>query len=375
MISLQKNHLLDISSLINNAPDNSSLRELRLNVLKLILPIFQADGASFFLTDSERRYLDIPDGVIHELDSNVTPYQQYYQKYDPFREVIYSTNLTCATDKMFADKWWENSMYYNDFLRPKQLSHEMIICIRSENRLYGKIGIFRQIGRPCFDDHDRAIALVLAKHLKYVIENINLSRVCEDKINIYREFDDYPLMGIIVLDFNIKPVYYNEMAKKICWAIKKEGDIEGNSCGQRSISIPYQVIRNCQDLKSYFKLGETGAPFCVSNIYMNQGREYKFRSFLNARTSCSKELPSFIVLIEDCAELRQIKERTAMFKYKLSKRELEICSLVRDGLTNKEISTELFLSLCTVETHLRNIFDKTKANNRAELIKLLDCCY
>jgi DNA-binding NarL/FixJ family response regulator len=64
-----------------------------------------------------------------------------------------------------------------------------------------------------------------------------------------------------------------------------------------------------------------------------------------------------------------------MFKYKLSMRELGISNLVRECLTNKEISGELFISLCTVETHLRNIFKKTKANNRAELVKLLDCCY
>lgn len=48
----------------------------------------------------------------------------------------------------------------------------------------------------------------------------------------------------------------------------------------------------------------------------------------------------------------------------LSKRELEILSLVAEGLTNLEIAQQIFISDQTVKVHIRNIFGKLGVNSR-----------
>jgi two-component system response regulator DegU len=48
----------------------------------------------------------------------------------------------------------------------------------------------------------------------------------------------------------------------------------------------------------------------------------------------------------------------------LTRRELEILRLVAEGMTNDEIGKKIFISEKTVKTHLTNIFDKLKVNNR-----------
>jgi DNA-binding NarL/FixJ family response regulator len=48
----------------------------------------------------------------------------------------------------------------------------------------------------------------------------------------------------------------------------------------------------------------------------------------------------------------------------LTRRELEILRLVAEGMTNEEIGKKIFISEKTVKTHLTNIFDKLKVNNR-----------
>jgi DNA-binding NarL/FixJ family response regulator len=53
----------------------------------------------------------------------------------------------------------------------------------------------------------------------------------------------------------------------------------------------------------------------------------------------------------------------------LSKREKEILKLIADGLTNIEISKQLFISIDTVDTHRKNLYAKLKVNNIAQLIK------
>jgi DNA-binding NarL/FixJ family response regulator len=56
----------------------------------------------------------------------------------------------------------------------------------------------------------------------------------------------------------------------------------------------------------------------------------------------------------------------------LTGRELEVAELVVDRRTNPEIAAELFLSLKTVETHLRNIFRKLDVSSRVELARAIE---
>lgn len=53
----------------------------------------------------------------------------------------------------------------------------------------------------------------------------------------------------------------------------------------------------------------------------------------------------------------------------LSKREIEVLSLMAEGLTNNEIADKLFTSRRTVETHRKNLIEKTESKNTAALIK------
>ncbi|MBE7382795.1 MAG: response regulator transcription factor [Leptolyngbya sp. SIO1E4] len=50
----------------------------------------------------------------------------------------------------------------------------------------------------------------------------------------------------------------------------------------------------------------------------------------------------------------------------LSNRELDILRLIVDGKSNPEIASELFLSVSTVKTHLRNIMNKLSVDDRVQ---------
>ena len=56
----------------------------------------------------------------------------------------------------------------------------------------------------------------------------------------------------------------------------------------------------------------------------------------------------------------------------LSKRELEVAALIADRKTNREIAAALFLSAKTVESHIRNIFDKLGVSSRAEVARAFE---
>jgi LuxR family maltose regulon positive regulatory protein len=52
----------------------------------------------------------------------------------------------------------------------------------------------------------------------------------------------------------------------------------------------------------------------------------------------------------------------------LSQRELEVLSLIDQGLANKEIAQKLSLAPATVKAHIRNIYGKIGAKSRTEAL-------
>lgn len=78
-----------------------------------------------------------------------------------------------------------------------------------------------------------------------------------------------------------------------------------------------------------------------------------------------------MVLLERITERREVDLERAKNKYNLTKREIEIVSLISKGLSNKEISERLSIKENTVKDHIKNIMDKMGVRSRSEIIALL----
>ncbi len=68
-------------------------------------------------------------------------------------------------------------------------------------------------------------------------------------------------------------------------------------------------------------------------------------------------------------EAFSIREKTNDYFQDLSKREQEMLEHLSRGYRYKEIADKLFISLDTVRTHVRNIYEKLQVNCRAEALK------
>jgi DNA-binding NarL/FixJ family response regulator len=72
-------------------------------------------------------------------------------------------------------------------------------------------------------------------------------------------------------------------------------------------------------------------------------------------------------LCEEVTKLIRKQDSDTLF---LSRREIQVLSLIAEGFTTKEIADKLFISTLTVETHRKNLLTKLNARNMVSLIKI-----
>ena len=53
----------------------------------------------------------------------------------------------------------------------------------------------------------------------------------------------------------------------------------------------------------------------------------------------------------------------------LTERELEVLTLVAEGMTNRQIALKLMISIKTVQSHRANLLDKLNLHDRTELVR------
>ena len=64
-----------------------------------------------------------------------------------------------------------------------------------------------------------------------------------------------------------------------------------------------------------------------------------------------------------------VLDTSQVAQLELSKRELEILSLLAQGHSNQEIAAKLFVSLSTVKTHIQNLFEKLDVKRRMQAVE------
>jgi two-component system, NarL family, response regulator LiaR len=64
-----------------------------------------------------------------------------------------------------------------------------------------------------------------------------------------------------------------------------------------------------------------------------------------------------------------VLDTSLVSQLELSKRELEVLSLLAQGHSNREIAARLFVSLSTVKTHIQNLFEKLDVKRRIQAVE------
>ena len=118
------------------------------------------------------------------------------------------------------------------------------------------------------------------------------------------------------------------------------------------------------DLYDAIKAGASG--YLLKEISIDEVAD-AIRSVWAGQSRISPSMASKL-LTEFAAISKRAEERQQLPAPRLTEREMEVLKLVAQGMNNREIAKDLFISENTVKNHIRNILEKFHLHSRMEAV-------
>lgn len=233
----------------------------------------------------------------------------------------------------------DRSPRFVDFLSPRGTPHEMRAVFRARGRAWGCVVLHRTADSGEFTRSD---ARLLARLARPIAEGIRLTL----RLDAARRTTDAAGPGLVVLNRWDEPEFINEAAERFLAALRtaNSGISETVPFPVRALSATTRRSGRQQTLAIHSAEGWLSLTASLP-LGQDRGRVAVVAQPVEADSTALLVLETF----------------------GLTRRELEVTSLVLKGRSTKEISEQLVLSPWTVQDHLKSIFEKTGTHSRGQL--------
>ncbi len=374
MFDLNRNDLEEILKFVNFCmthikTGNVEPKDLLLEMHK----IFRSYDAEFFPYNQDLNDVDLGNSLsIKERDSDLIKYVDHYWQFDPLFSAQFSTkpvNRVFKTDDVIPYSQLTQLDYYKDYLQHINWFGELVIRLCTDNGFWGTMSLSRSAQQPHFDRADVQKAELLLPYLINTFEAAMFFSKINGERKAFEQWLESRPEGVVLLDSSINPIFFNGKARKICVPLSGQKPDALLLNPNADIVLPNTIVQDCKALVEY---NDTNS--CISNnriINTKTGERYYIKYTLINQPFQDVVLPYFIVHINDLSNTDQDTGVVLIKDYGLSSREEKIAQYVGLGLTNKEIGKKLDISQFTVQSHLRNIFEKMGIKRRSQLANLI----
>jgi DNA-binding CsgD family transcriptional regulator/PAS domain-containing protein len=260
---------------------------------------------------------------------------------------------------------------YNDLMRPQRLQDGAMAMLLRERDHVALVSLMQREGAERFDERDRDHLNLLVPHLqRSLLVFLRLGVLDADRHAARAALDRLP-MGVALVGGNGRVLQLNRAAE----AIVAAGD--GLRVDQDGLRAATQretraLRRLVADAAGTGNGGGTGAGGVVSLSRPSSSRPLSVLvAPLPGGRLVDEGWPAAIVFVSDPEQEATAPADLLARLYGLTRAEAALAALLLQGREPAEAADELGVTMNTVRTHLKRVFDKTGARRQAELVRLL----
>ncbi|MFF2082230.1 response regulator transcription factor [Nocardia sp. NPDC058176] len=242
------------------------------------------------------------------------------------------------------------SPLYQSFMRPRGFDDELRAVLRADGQGWGQVSLFRERGRPAFDDADiallQALSAPMARRLRGFARPSTQAPVGTGAPGLLLFAADGALLSV------------NDEARDLL-ARMPPGPTTTTAAGLE-IPLPVWILSTASRARATgdnarIRVRTTAGHWLVCHASTLRGAtDDQATTALVIEYATPSEVAALVVAA-----------------YELTRRELDVTELVAAGLSTAEIARRLVVSTHTVRDHVKAIFDKTGATSRGELVAAL----
>lgn len=319
--------------------------DFREQVLSTFLTIFGYKKSVFWYSNEDGSLLSNPI-TLNISSKEMADYVGSYRQKDPiFKDPIRfsQNNVFCYSDFISPNKSKDTEFF--EFMQVNDNQDIISLCMNNGHKRTGVISFLRSFDEDGFTFDDKVRLEFLSNYISNLLWNFR-SRSLRDHIQIVEEYANLLSIGVVVIEDSLAIRYYNKKALTLC---KNFTPNQKNPIEEIISQIPpsdLTILESSSGIKHP----------CIPNLTLKLER-------LNMTGYYT-----VFLLVENSPFI----DFTTTFFNKLTQREQEVASLLIRGLTNKEISNQLIISINTVKRHIGHIYRKLGVNNKTELCYLVN---
>ena len=363
MTQLRTQDLFEVLELGKTALDCDSQEEFQQTTLQLLERALGAESSLYIAISQKRSRWSFDGGFSHGVPEHGPKlWNQRYHKQDPFVQAFLESPIDdspiVVSTQVLSHQKLIATEFYADFLKPQSIYHVLVLGLISHHQPIGLFGLHRPPSAAPFSSRDVEKACLLSPYLTAAVEKT--ARM--EETQCYRDVIDKMAFdssnrGVIILNRLDKPLYANSKADKL---LRPLNEFPG------------------EDKELHEKMPQHLHDFCRQINDQKTGRSNKSAEhYLQIQTSISdlsvevhkcKDGTRLVYLKDgDCSNIRPDR----LEEFGLTNRQRVIVHLLSTGMTNPEIANKLFISIRTVQNHLRAIYNKVDVHNRTSLVNRL----
>jgi DNA-binding CsgD family transcriptional regulator len=258
---------------------------------------------------------------------------------------------------------------------PRVWRHALGLCFWEECSSEGLDSIF-WIHRTAALGDFTAAEIRLLESLHSLIDDarrrINKLQAERSTLHALKELlRDFPV-ATAVLDWHLRPIYHNEAGSVECarWRL------ETTKTERVDFELPHDLMQICREMKHEWcdtmrsDTRQTG----IKREAQDLGQNLRAIITLVPSNDAATGNPSFLLQFVSFSKAKAASiagEKNLALLAQLTPEERVVASLICEGKSNDDISTQLAKSIWTVKRQIYSIFRKLRLTNRTQLVMLL----